>query len=216
MKDSISPEEKLLKLIKGSNNAPAAEAPRQANNNSARENKAGRGNINPLPGLKNLLNSLGEPGLIWAYIMKAMPFMFIASVIYLVSVFVYPWFGLKKIKLPDVSKEKIEEPLSPRREENKPFEFYSREMQGRQLFIAHTGSSGAAGQPQPVSGDLIKDINLIGIISGENPQAVIEDKKTKKSYYLSKGQFIGDFQVEDIQEGKIILNYNGTRYELYI
>ena len=76
-----------------------------------------------------------------------------------------------------------------------------------------------AGTSQPAIAanvDLLKDITLVGIITGANPQAVIEDKKSLKNYYVTKGQFIGQMQVEDIQEGKIIINYKGQKYELYL
>ena len=64
--------------------------------------------------------------------------------------------------------------------------------------------------------DLVKQLNLVGIIAGENPQAVIEDKNTQKTYYLNKGQFLGEIQLEDILEGKIIINHKGQRFELYL
>jgi type II secretory pathway component PulC len=67
-----------------------------------------------------------------------------------------------------------------------------------------------------VGTELMKEINLLGVISGANPQAVIEDKKSGKTYYVTEGQMIGDFQVEEIGYGKIILNYNGQKFELNI
>lgn len=60
----------------------------------------------------------------------------------------------------------------------------------------------------------IQDLSLMGIISGDNPQAAIQDKKTQKVYYVSKGESVADFLIEDIQDGKIILGYKGQRYEL--
>jgi hypothetical protein len=74
---------------------------------------------------------------------------------------------------------------------------------------------GAAGA-ELVQNDLTKDLSLMGIISGENPQAVIEDKKGQQTLYLTKGQFISDMRVADIQENKVILEYRGKRVELHL
>ena len=79
------------------------------------------------------------------------------------------------------------------------------------ILVQQAGIANAA-----ANADLIKKINLVGIIAGENPQAIIEDKDARKTYSVTKGQAIGEFRVEDIQEGKIILEYRGQRYELSI
>ncbi|MCM8789708.1 MAG: hypothetical protein NC916_01615, partial [Candidatus Omnitrophica bacterium] len=61
-----------------------------------------------------------------------------------------------------------------------------------------------------------KDLKLLGIIFGDNPQAIIEDAKNQKTYYLNREQSIGDFIVEDIRDGKVILDYQGQKFELYL
>ena len=138
---------------------------------------------------------------------------FIMAFIFLVVCLLYPFIALKKIKLPKITPALISQGMVELKSEVKPFEFYADEIKGKQIF-----SRVASGEAEkPISGanvDLVKDINLVGIITGDNPQAVIEDKKTQKSYYVTKGQSVGDFQVEEIQEGKIILNYMGQRFEL--
>jgi len=63
--------------------------------------------------------------------------------------------------------------------------------------------------------DILKDLNLLGVVSGAQPQAIIEDKRAQKTYYLNTGQSLGDLRVEAIQENKVILDYKGRRSELY-
>ncbi len=63
-------------------------------------------------------------------------------------------------------------------------------------------------------GQAIQDLNLLGIVSGDNPQAIIEDKKSQKTYFLKKGDFLGDFELKDIQKGKVILDLSGQQFEL--
>lgn len=194
MKDNISPEEKLLRLIKQDKTSTPLNLPK-----------------------KTAAYSFPQKYLIPLSIQKLIIALFAVSCVYLIISFIYPWVGFKKIKLPDIPPEKVEMegPESEPKEEPKPYEFYLQGLSQRQIFSNPTAQEGAG--PSPLaSADLIKDLNLVGIISGVNPQAVIEDKKTQKTYYLRKGQFIGELQIEDIQEGKIIVTYNGQKYELYL
>ncbi|MDD5595436.1 MAG: type II secretion system protein N [Candidatus Omnitrophica bacterium] len=201
MKDNISPEEKLLKLIKGDKKLPVEkkDSPLQpALKITAKKNDPG-------PIGKNLAHFL---------IGKIKPLLIIGSLIYLVAAFVYPWVGLKKINLPVISEKMKQTPQAETKKESKPFEFYLKGMQGRQIFGTFSGKEEGQAAQVAAEADSIKDINLMGVILGDNPQAIIEDKKTQKTVYVSRGQFIGQFQVEEIKEGKVILNYKGQRYEL--
>jgi len=215
MKDNISPEERLLRLIKGEKKSTLPNSPRQ---DIAIDKKTTSDITDSNPIIQNPIYSLARTYLTFTNIQKLIPILFVASIIYLFASFIYPWIGLKKIKLPDIPEEKLKKVEGPKvelKEEPKPYEFYLQALSQRQIFSSSFIQEGA-GASGVVSADLIKDINLVGIISGENPQAVIEDKKTRKTYYLNKGQFIGELQIEDIQEGKIVVNYNGQKYELYL
>lgn len=65
-----------------------------------------------------------------------------------------------------------------------------------------------------VSYEKLKDLSLKGIIAGDKPQAIIEDEKNKKSFFLYKGESINDITVEDIQSDRVILRVNGEVLEL--
>ena len=206
MRDDILPEEKLLRLIRGKKKQDTAidEAPCIVSVVNHVE-----------PAVKVSISSLMQKYLHFFDIRKIIWAVFAASCIYLVISFIYPVIGLKIIKLPQIAQEKVGEPKAEPKLEVKPYEFYREGIANKQIF----GGVFSQGIGKPVTAvdiDLMKDINLIGIITGENPQAVIEDKKTQKTYYISKGQFIGETQVEDIQEGKIIISYRGQRIELYL
>lgn len=193
MKDNILPEEKLLRLIRG-----------KKKQDLAIEKKS-----------KPSVYPLAQKYLTFLDLRKLIFLAFIGSLIYLVISLLYPWLGLKRIKLPKLTPGKIVKMEIGQKGEVKPYEFYEKGIENRQIFGQVLGQE--AGIPMNVANtDLLKDINLVGIISGENPQAIIEDKKSQKTFYLNEGQFIGEFQLEDIQEGKIILNYKGQRYELYL
>lgn len=142
---------------------------------------------------------------------------FIFASFYLAYSLVYSLVLVKTFKIPViVQSQKIQpEEKTQEKKEIPSFEFYSREIENRQIF-----NSPAAAQENKaiaaVTNDLLKDINLVGIIAGENPQAIIEDKKAQKTYYLRKGQFIEEYEITDIQEGKVILINNEQKYELYL
>ncbi len=62
--------------------------------------------------------------------------------------------------------------------------------------------------------ELVKDLTLTGIITGDSDQAIIEDKKAEKTHFLYKGDTFGDFKVHDIKGSSAILDYKGEKIEL--
>lgn len=202
MKDNITPEERLLKLIRkeGKHHAIAAK-----------------------DGQSPSKRALGFPiGMFFSsrfFLMHAKQFIAIlvfASSLYCGYAFLYPILGMKKIKLPEITPllhgaAKDESSLV-----TKPLESYTEEFKGRQIFQNPLTEDTAKGSQKSPEADLLNDFSLIGIVSGENPQAIIEDKKNQKTYYVSKGQSIGAFKVEGIHEGKVILGYQGNTYDLYL
>jgi hypothetical protein len=208
MKDNISPEEKLLKLIRGQQK-PTSSVSEKINPPLDKSSKV---TLEILPQV-----NYEKKYFSFFPLQKIALYFFIAALIYLAVSFLYPLWEEKNIP----TQLKIQPPLAAgefkaaAKKEPKPLESYLAPIRGRQIFSAVRGEApGTAAKAADAS--LIKDINLVGIISGDNPQAIIEDKKSQKNYYLSKGQFIGDLKVEDIEEGKIILNYNGQKYELHL
>lgn len=202
MNDNISPEERLLRLIRGQKDIAIEKEP-DATIAQAK------------PVVKKSVYSFIPKYLSLLNIQKIMLVVFVASFIYLIFSFFYPFFGLREIKLSQITQQRKLEPKIEPEPEVKPYEFYLEGIKDRQIFGSVSGQE-IERPASAVSADLIKDINLVGIISGENPQAIIEDKKTQKTYYLNKDQFISEFQVEEIQEGKVILNYKGQRFELFL
>lgn len=200
MRDNISPEEKLLRLIRGEKKAqagaPAAQGAAKAVKAAGFEFK--------LPVFLSYLDAR-----------KAILIILVLSCIYLAFAFIYPFVFLRAIRLPEIAKDSKSGLETMPKAEQRPLEEYLQALGDKQVF-GSGGSVGVIGPASGLSAELIKEINLVGIIAGENPQAIIEDKSAQKTYYLNKGQFIGEFQVEDIQEGKIILNFNGQRFELHI
>ena len=70
------------------------------------------------------------------------------------------------------------------------------------------GDAGA--ETSPLSGDVV----LVGLLPGNIPQAILEDGKTKHTYYLSKGQSSNGIVLEDIQGNTVTLSIDGERKKL--
>ncbi len=204
MNDNILPEEKLLRLIRGNKN------------NDSGGNK---GDKEPAAGLKSapkyhgsylfqkLASLFNFQIILWV--------LFIAACFYLVIVFIYPWIGLQKVGFFQVTPAGgISDSNNALSGDVKPYEFYLEGIGNRRIFTSPAKQETYKEPLKGVSQDLLRDITLLGIVSGENPQAIIEDKLAQKTYYLNKGQFIGEFQVTDIREGKITLDFNGQAFEL--
>lgn len=63
---------------------------------------------------------------------------------------------------------------------------------------------------------IIGNLNLLGIITGDNNQAIIEDKTLKKTFFLYKGDSLGELKVYDIKDNVVILDYKGEKIDLKI
>ncbi len=98
-------------------------------------------------------------------------------------------------------------------EDFKPLSFYSDEVKKRDIFHSASRSGvGAAGAYGPK--DLIKDFSLAGIYQDDHPEVMIEDKATKKTYFLKQGDEIKGIKVKAILKDRVILLYDGQEFEL--
>jgi len=87
------------------------------------------------------------------------------------------------------------------------YSVYSKAI-GRDLFSTPLAEE-AEGASSEAEIDITTRFNLVGIIAGEDPQAIIEDKEAKKTHYLHKGQSLNGVTITEIAEGRVVLEYNG-------
>ncbi|MFH1441732.1 MAG: type II secretion system protein N [Candidatus Omnitrophota bacterium] len=218
MKDDISPEERLLHLIKTPKNRNIATSSKQVSSSEKNTVLSSEIPIIDKKSVKKITVLDFKAKYLTIFSLRnIIIFIVVLSLIYLIYSLVYSLFLVKTFKTPViVSSEKTQqEEKAQERKEAPSLEFYLEETGNRQIFnspvAAKENKASAA-----VTSDLLKNLNLVGIIAGENPQAIIEDKKAQKTYYLQKGQFIEEYEITDIQEGKIVLTNNGQKYELYL
>jgi hypothetical protein len=101
----------------------------------------------------------------------------------------------------------------------KPLSYYTDPIAGRYLFRADRAVVGTQGSTRIAHEDeaeILADIDLIGILIDERPQAVIEDKTTGRTYFLYEGDNFRDMVVEKILVGKVIFTYGGQTLELML
>lgn len=98
----------------------------------------------------------------------------------------------------------------------KDYSSYSDSVSGRSVFGKAQGSGASSGEDVSTSENLPERMGLVGIIAGDNPQAIIEDKKSQKTYYLNKGQSFDGYVVEEITSDKVVLDFEGRKISLFL
>lgn len=89
----------------------------------------------------------------------------------------------------------------------------------RPMFVAPYSAAAptqrAAAAPSARAGTVTQRLSLIGVVSGEPPQAIIEDAETQKTYFVTKGQgLIEGVVVEEIRDNRVVLRLGDERVEL--
>lgn len=62
--------------------------------------------------------------------------------------------------------------------------------------------------------ELAKDIVLVGVITGDNPQAIIQDRRTRQTFYVSEGESVLGFKIKKVEKATVILERNGETIKL--
>lgn len=98
------------------------------------------------------------------------------------------------------------------------FSRFSSDINNRDIFItspkstldSYTINSG------PSIAQYVNKLKLLGTISGEKQQAIIEDETEQKNYTVSAGDYLKDFLVEEVGSGKVRLDYKGEKFDLFL
>ena len=98
----------------------------------------------------------------------------------------------------------------------RPFLHYLAVVQRRNIFnpTEPTDDIDKTKEREKALQDFLKDLVLVGISWGKEPQAMIESKKLKQTYFLNVGDVISNLKIEAILKNKVILSYKGQKGEL--
>ena len=160
-----------------------------------------------------LKSSIKEPNL--KIINKLLVGSSIILVFYLIIDFTFRRLDIKQI----YSRPSVDRELSfkePSEKESRPFLYYLEMVQRRNIFspIVLKGTEVSEAEAKKLLDSLVKDIKLVGISWGEQPQVMLEDTKNNKTYFLKSGDMIEKLKVESILKDRVILIYEGQRVEL--
>lgn len=201
MRDNVPPEEKLLKYLRKKDPQPLEET------EDSRLHSSPAGQEKDFwfrhPAVYALLTDRKR-------LMECALGLLALSFLFWVFSFLYPLWGLDKKNIA-VLREKAAPGTQINPAQIPGIDSYLGPVSGKNIFAAQEAVVQSAVQ---MGVNDLADLQLVGIISGDNPQAVIEDRRSQKSFYVNKGQLIGDFRVNDILEKKVILSRQGRQYEL--
>ncbi|MFH1381145.1 MAG: hypothetical protein ABIH57_03130 [Candidatus Omnitrophota bacterium] len=205
-----SPEDRLLRLIKGKH---------KKKDDSAGQQEQGR-NKSFLKGATKkffLKNKIFKPSFL-KIINRILVIVFIAALIYFVDIFFFNSHKDAVLRIfdggiPYVKDDSTveDESLAPKKES---FSSFLKDIQGKELFTAPF-LKGEKTSPKEVI-DISKRFILVGIITGDEPQAIIEDTKTEKTHYLYKGQSVSGVTIKEISTGRVVLEYEGEEFALVL
>ena len=97
----------------------------------------------------------------------------------------------------------------------KPYGYYSKDFLERDIFESgiyrpeERGTEISSNAPE-----FLKKLKLVGILLGDNSEAIIEDLETKQTLFLYKGEQVKEATVEDIEESKVLLRSKDQLIEL--
>lgn len=148
---------------------------------------------------------------------KVLKIVLLCLIGYFILTFLFPLLWEAGLREPEVSDSEIAESLAedvavklPQAED---YQAYLKHINSRQLFETDFAKSALQAESEV---NLSEKFSLVGIISGDIPQAVIENKQAQKTYYLKEGESFSGIKVEQINEGKVSINYHGRQVELFL
>ncbi len=103
--------------------------------------------------------------------------------------------------------------------EPKPYRYYARQFEKKDIFKLSPIVPAQEKGPEttkslPDEREFMENLKLTGIVLDNNPEAIIENLKTKETLFLHKGDRVHGAVVEDIRDGKVILRYHNKMLKL--
>ena len=215
-KDNLTPEEKLLKLIRKDKEKTPVRAV------SSEKLKGDKVALDARAVIADSDKAIENPFL-FSFV-KSVNFSLINSFITLVviigtGIFLFTLlyeFPKAKTKVPLIISGEKGELIKERK--ILPFSYYEQAISKRVLFRGGVKETKEV-RVIPKSknfGQLMQNLKLIGIMTGDNPQAIIENKKENETYFVNNGDYLGEIKVLEIESKKITLEYQGEAASLFL
>ncbi len=205
MHEHITPEERLLKLIR-----------------KKTPHSSGDGKDSAVKSVKRPQNlkGLGSRG-----VFGAVNKFFMAVCVLLAGYIGYEFLIVKNTVLTEAPESKTTVSDSAAKEmilqpesllQAKPYTYYTAPIEERDIFETPFSPTKKVAETQVVSNipELTKNLRLVGIVLDGNSQAIIEDVEAKQTFFLHQGEGIRGSVIDEIQESRVILLYQDQRVEL--
>lgn len=98
--------------------------------------------------------------------------------------------------------------------DQKPFSYYSKSLSGKEIFKPLVREERSRPSHEAPPEEIISNFALLGIVSGKIPQAIIEDRKQKKRFFLKEGQSSGGLFLHSIDDGTVTVEFRGEEFGL--
>jgi hypothetical protein len=93
--------------------------------------------------------------------------------------------------------------------------YYLEKARERNIFkIGMKGTDSKSKAPSVRITEATQNLKLVGISWSDDPDVMIEDTKTGRTFFLKKGQMVDDIKLVAVFKDKVILSYLGEEVEL--
>ena len=97
--------------------------------------------------------------------------------------------------------------------------YYLEKVRARDIFKIGAKKDSSAGKPNNNAPsaktiEATQDFKLVGISWSNDPDAMIEDTKAMRTFFVKRGQMIRNVKVQAIFKEKVVLSYEGEEVEL--
>lgn len=225
MTQDFSPEEKLLRLIRGERKQKESSVVGKSDSSHSSTEKSSA-EIRAVKGERGTSSMFGGERKYSKFINMTLMAMLIATTAF----FIYDLISSKPQqgvsiagRGPDIASQEFQSTVKEKESMEQqtrpvPFSSYAESIGKRELFrpikTEVQKEKAKIEKKSETAEEKLKNLSLIGIVSGETPQAIIEDKKNQKTYFLNKGQTVNQMTLEDILSDRVILNFEGEKFEL--
>ena len=147
-----------------------------------------------------------------------------------ICIFVLAFYFISNLFTSLVNFKKMPDLLEMKKEDLKPVSFqeasvskkavsyFLEKVRQRDIFkMGHkeqVTSEVAIKNPSSTIIEATQHLKLVGISWSNDPDAMIEDTKASRTFFVKRGQLIGEIKVQAIFKDKIVLSYAGEEIEL--
>jgi len=97
----------------------------------------------------------------------------------------------------------------------KPSSYYQEKVTQRDIFkMGSKKPEIEIKEPTSKTLELAQNLKLVGISWSDDPDAMVEDKKLSRTFFIKKGHMVGEAKVKAIFKDKVVLELDGEEFEL--